>query len=181
MSATLQTAFPASVFERRSPAHLQQCHWADDSTFTDRLIASWRAQYADYLGRDRADALVDALLVRGDLFDHDPALTLVAATPGEGESAEQGVSERIGIGALRPAGDHCLITLLEVVDSCRGGGIGRQLVDAFIACSVPLIVHVSVHRPGIRHFYHGLGFQLHDRMPIDHYGHDLPFDVMFRL
>ncbi len=144
--------------------------WADDRDFLAALEGSWRSQYADYLGAAPADELIDRLLASGDLTDHDPALTLTARIDGL----------PVGIGALRQANDHRLVTLLEVVEPYRHLGIGRQLMQAMLSRPHPIIVHVSVYRPGMLTFYEKLGLRYFDRITVPHYGYELEFDVMFR-
>ncbi|MFK7891343.1 MAG: GNAT family N-acetyltransferase [Granulosicoccus sp.] len=165
--------FPSRVFDRAFPAKLVQRDWTSDKRLLHDLQASWRAQYAEYLGQDEADSLVDRLLACGSLYAHDTRYTLQAT-----------IDDRCaGICSLRPmtdSGELGLITLLEVSENYRHRGVGRQLVRALETVSDSVMAHVSIHRPDVKKFYESLGFHCLERTHIDHYGHQLAFDVVAR-
>jgi len=157
---------------------LAQCHsgaacrtrWPDDAALVAELRASWVQQYADYLGRPEAQRLVASLERSGDVFRHDPSATFVAWAGGR----------RVGVAASRCLGGLSLITLLEVVPTHRGRGIGTRLLRALQGDGAALMAHVSIHRPAVRALYLAAGFAPLRRTVVEHRGHELPFDVLAR-
>lgn len=164
-------SFPSEVFEQATPARIEQGDWRCDAQFLAQLQSSWTTQYQEYLGADRAARLVDQLCSDGELFAHEPTCTLQAL-----------VDDRcVGICSMRPLGTQdqlALITMLEVDETFRQRGIGRQMVHSLeIACD-HLMAHVSIHRPQVMNFYKRLGFHCLERSVVDHYGYSLDFDVV---
>jgi len=167
-----------ALFDMTQPAVIRQEGWVDDSEFTRALIESWTRQYAEYLGDKDAEELVRSLTESKQLFDHDDSLTLLS-TIGD---------KKVGIGALRQigqAGGITLITMLEVLDTYQGQGIGRQLLEALATRKIPaspslLVAHVSIHRPYVKQFYLACGFTALKREFVDHGGYHLEFDVLAR-
>lgn len=155
---------------RSGPAELTQQDWQNDSRFVAALYESWQAQYADYLGEAEASLLMERLQASGDLLQHYEPATVVAKIG----------TELVGLASLRPLKGLSLITMLEVIETARGKGVGRQLVEALGENSDRLLAHVSIHRPEAMAFYVTLGFQQLERTIVDHYGHDLEFDVVAR-
>ena len=83
------------------------------------------------------------------------------------------------------AGGITLITMLEVLDTYQGQGIGGQLLEALATRKInaspsPLVAHVSIHRPCVKQFYLACGFIALKREFVDHGGHCLEFDVLAR-
>lgn len=173
-----ESNFSSSVFKMTQPSVIRQGEWVGDSEFTRVLIESWTRQYAEYLGDKDAEELVRTLTESKQLFDHDDSLTLLS-TIGD---------EKVGIGALRQigqAGGITLITMLEVLDTYQGQGIGGQLLEALATRKInaspsPLVAHVSIHRPCVKQFYLACGFIALKREFVDHGGHCLEFDVLAR-
>lgn len=162
------SGFPDCVFNQTQPAVVVQQDWIVNQDFVEVLHASWIAQYADYLGTDTAEALVKQLITNGEIYQHQPSLTIQATVEGQ----------MVGIAALRPLQGISLVTMLEVIPAHQGQGIGRQLINALSTASDKLLAHVSVHRPAVAAFYTSLGFHQLQRVTLNHYGHDLEFDVM---
>lgn len=163
--------FSSQIFAQTRPACLRQEEWLTDTQFLVELKDSWVQQYSDYIGHEQAMALINQLDRDGSLYEHDPKFTLQAWVE----------DRRVGICALRQLGKHrelALITMLEVGKNHQNLGIGRQMVQALESASEHLMAHVSVHRPHIKVFYEKLGFSTLERSVVDHYGHELLFDVM---
>lgn len=163
--------FSSQVFAQTKPARLFQGDWMSDKVFLDELKRSWILQYAEYIGNDKAVALVDQMHKDGSLYEHNPTLTLQAMID----------EKRVGISALRQLGKNrelALITMLEVSKSQQKKGIGRQMVLALESASDHLMAHVSVHRPHVKLFYERLGFSALQQSVVDHHGNRLLFDVM---
>lgn len=152
------------------PVTLSRGPWRHDERFVASLHASWERQYADYLGRDAARALVRSLARSGALYRHHDPSTLIASLDGR----------LIGVAATRPTGPLALLTLLEVIPAYRGRGIGSRLLNALDSGAAGLVAHVSVHRPRVRALYVAAGFSVLDRTVVDHGGHPLEFDVVAR-
>lgn len=171
-----EPCLPHTAFNVAGPAELSQGSWLHDEGFVAALVDSWTAQYADYIGLDKAMELVERLRLErnddepGELFSHYPPGTVLAKVDGQ----------LVGIAALRALDGVSLVTMLEVVDSHRGLGIGKQLIMALAQQDQPLLAHVSVHRAEVARFYEGMGFKALERTRVDHYGYALEFDVMVR-
>ena len=173
MISEAQAAFHEQVFEQSAPACLKQGSWQHDQAFLRTLHQSWIQQYLEYLGEEAATSLVEQLISDGSLYTHDPALTLQAWVDGQ----------RVGIASLRVLNkdkEIALITMLEVDKRFHHRGIGSQLVQALSSASTHLMAHVSIHRPQVKVFYEKLGFRSLERCMVDHYGHELEFDVVAR-
>lgn len=160
--------FPDSVFRQIEPAVIVQTEWLTDKSFLNVLCASWVSQYADYLGVKAANSLVEQLTANREIYAHHAPLTIQATVGGK----------LVGIAALRALEGISLVTMLEVIPANQGQGIGRQLIKALDAASEKLMTHVSIHRPEVAAFYASMGFHLLERTTLDHYGHQLEFDVM---
>ena len=167
-SSVEKSCFPGSVFKQTEPAVMVQVEWLADEKFVKLLRASWVSQYADYLGVETAESLVEQLTASREIYEHYAPLTLQATVEGE----------MVGIAALRPLEGISLVTMLEVLPANQGQGIGQQLIKALDATSEKLLTHVSIHRPAVAAFYSSLGFHLLERTTLDHYGYQLKFDVM---
>jgi N-acetylglutamate synthase-like GNAT family acetyltransferase len=163
-----ESCFPDSVFNQTEPAVIVQGEWLTDKKFVTLLRSSWESQYADYLGIEAAESLVRQLTANREIYEHYAPLTLQATVDGQ----------MVGIAALRPLEGISLVTMLEVIPANQGQGIGQQLIKALGSASEKLLTHVSIHRPAVAAFYSSLGFHLLDRTTLDHYGHQLEFDVM---
>ena len=163
-----ENVFAAQVFEPINPSTLVQRDWLNDEPFVALLQESWTQQYAEYIGSQAARTLVNTLIDSGEILAHDPSLTLLATNN----------QKNVGIAALRRLSGLSLITMLEVVPACQGKGIGHQLMAALETASDRLMAHVSIHRPAVAHFYASQGFHRLQRTRLDHYGHELEFDVM---
>lgn len=144
--------------------------WTKDAELTSLLRESWRSQYAEYLGVDRAIDLVEQLHQTGKVYEHDVAGTLVAGHN----------DKPVGVAAIRKLPEISLVTLYEVIPDYRGKGVGRQLLEALCTVSGPLVAHVSIHRPWLRAVYEQHGFHCLGTERVDHFGHDLPFQIVAR-
>ena len=144
--------------------------WTQDADLTSLLRESWRSQYAEYLGADKAIDLVEHLHKTGKVYEHDVAGTLVVGHDGR----------PVGVAAIRKLPEISLVTLYEVIPDYQGKGVGHQLLEALCTVSGPLVAHVSIHRPWLvavyeRHGFHALGTER-----VDHFGHHLPFQIVAR-
>ncbi len=169
-SSVEQSCFPDSVFNQTEPAVIVQGEWLADKKFVTLLRTSWESQYADYLGIEVAESLVKQLTDNREIYEHYAPLTLQATVGGQ----------LVGIAALRPLEGISLVTMLEVVPANQRQGIGQQLIKALGTASGKLLTHVSIHRPAVAAFYSSLGFHQLNRTTLDHYGHQLEFDVMVK-
>ena len=145
--------------------------WPRDIEFLEALHESWISQYADYIGEARAQALVEKLLDAGELY------------PGEDQAVQLAMvgTKPVGIAACRSLQGLSLITMLEVLAANRHQGVGGQLVAGLEARTEQhLLAHVSIHRPRVLEFYERQGFRKLPRTHVDHYGHELEFDVMVK-
>lgn len=164
------SVFPDEVFAQPGCVQFKQGDWLGQKEFIDELRRSWVAQYTDYLGADIASKLVQQLIDDGSLFKHDERATLQAWSGGE----------LVGITSLRQLDGLSMITLLEVHSRYQKQGIGRLLLQALETASPRLLAHVSIHRPHLKMFYNRCGYVELQPTVIDHYGHQLAFDVMVR-
>lgn len=151
--------------------HTLATSWPTDTVFLEALHDSWISQYADYIGESRARLLVRQLLDAGELYPND----------------EQGVqlavmdTEPVGVAASRSLQGLTLITLLEVLEGYQHRGVGGLLLAGLEERTEQrLLAHVSIHRPLVVGFYEKQGFRKLSRTRVDHYGHDLEFDVMVK-
>lgn len=145
--------------------------WPRDPAFLDALHASWTDQYAEYIGDAAAKALVAQLLDAGELYPDEQQLVQVATVG----------SELAGVAACRSLEGLSLVTMLEVLDDYRHRGVGSHLLASLQARTEQrLLAHVSIHRPGVLRFYEAQGFRRLPRTGVDHYGHELEFDVLVK-
>ncbi|MBX2880486.1 MAG: GNAT family N-acetyltransferase [Granulosicoccus sp.] len=171
MNCKTTEIFAETVFTQTKPSRLTRGEWTHDRAFVDALCDSWLQQYEEYLGETQAKQLISKLTDNGDLYEHDPNLTLLAWRS----------NRRVGICSLRMlGGEHKLglITQFEVLQCARRLGIGAQLLNAFEGISANLMAHVSIHRPAVKAFYLNQGFHLLQRTSVEHYGYALEFDVV---
>lgn len=160
--------FAKNVFLENSPAQLRQGDWTGDAEFLEILRASWRRQYAEYVGEAAAREHVAQLEQQERLFSHHEPLTIHAW-----------MNERIvGVSALRPLNEIDLITMLEVHPDFRGIGIGVQLLMALRSTGSRVMAHVSIHQPRVLAFYTRNGFHVLRRAHVKHGRHRLEFDVV---
>lgn len=142
--------------------------WTQDALFLSKLRKSWHDQYAEYLGADAATNLLEQLHRTGKIYEHDVPGTLIASDKGT----------PVGIAAIRRLPEISLITLYEVIPDYRGKGVGQQLLEAVCTVSGPLVAHVSIHRPWLISIYERHGFKSLGTEPVDHFGHELIFQVV---
>lgn len=165
MSDDRQAASEAAEVQIRSSV------WPCDASFLEALHASWAGQYADYIGESSAVALVNSLLESGELYPDKEQVIQLATID----------SEPVGIAASRALKGLSLITMLEVLEAYRHRGVGRRLLAGLQARTQQrLLAHVSIHRPGVLRFYESQGFCKLPRTRVDHYGHELEFDVVVK-
>lgn len=162
--------FPPEVFSTAGPAELRHGDWFSDSSFLAALTDSWCRQYADYIGETCAVEYVEQLRKEQRLYDHYQPLTLHAWVEGR----------IVGIGALRPLGKLDLVTMLEVLPTYQGHGIGRQLLQGLSLASERTMAHVSIHQPRVLAFYKQFGFHVLQRTRERHGKYLLEFDVVAR-
>lgn len=151
-------------------AELRQGDWFSDPAFLAALNESWRRQYADYIGEDRATQYVEQLKNEKRLYDHYQPLTLHAWVDGR----------IVGISALRPLGKLDLVTMLEVLPAYQSRGIGQQLIHGLSLASERMMAHVSIHQPRVLSFYKQSGFHVLRRTHEHHGQYLLEFDVVAR-
>lgn len=156
--------------DRPSADRLRICQgdWLADDVFVGALCDSWTSQYQDYIGKAEAASLIHRLHNNGDLYAHDPKLTIVAKID----------KQHVGIAAIRPVTPFALITMLEVLPEYQRSGIGQLLVQVLTSAGKRLVAHVSIHRPVAVAFYRSMRFAQLPRIVVDHYGHKLEFEVM---
>lgn len=171
MSTTsIPTIFNLDSVQTKIPAQLSQRDWVQNDVFVSALRTSWHSQYADYIGTNSADSLIEQVHDSGEIYKHNAQGTLVATIN----------DQLVGIAAVRDMQKLYLVTLLEVVPEHQGKGIASQLLNAICTISKPLLVHVSIHRPWLKPFYEKRGFTSLAPEEINHYGHSLVFDVMVK-
>lgn len=145
--------------------------WPEDEEFLAALRQSWIAQYADYIGTSAAQSLVKQLRDAGELYpsvDQSVQLAMIGGMP-------------VGVAASRSLQGLTLITMLEVLPVYRRHGVGGRLLGGLLENTAQrLLAHVSIHRPQVLGFYENQGFRQLPRTRVDHYGHDLEFDVMVK-
>jgi GNAT superfamily N-acetyltransferase len=159
-----------SALDEVGPAVVSWHGWPEDPVFLCALRQSWTAQYADYLGDLQAAALVDQLIDDDLLYPQQNQTVCLANMDGR----------TVGLAGSRALSGIHLVTMLEVLESHRSLGVGRQLLDCLRKPPDRQLAHVSIHRPGVRSFYERLGFIALERCVVDHYGHALEFDVLVR-
>jgi GNAT superfamily N-acetyltransferase len=162
--------FKLDAVQTEIPAQISQRDWVQDNAFVSALSTSWHSQYADYIGTNAADRLIQQLHASGEIYQHNAHGTLVATLN----------DQLVGIAAVRDVQKLFLITLLEVVPEHQGKGIASQLLNAVCTISKPLLVHVSIHRPWLKPFYEKRGFTALVPKEIQHYGHSMVFDILVK-
>ncbi len=167
---------PSAYFNLESvntdfPAILVDVEWSKNQAFLELLQQSWLSQYSDYMGEKSAASLLAHLHETGKIYDHDAAGTLVASID----------DQLVGVAAIRYIQDVSLVTLFEVIPTFHGKGIGHQLLSALCTIEVPLVAHVSIHRPWLKKFYEKHEFVEIGAEKVDHFGHALTFDVMVKV
>lgn len=155
---------------RAQPFPFIEIDWTQDAELTFLLRESWCSQYTEYLGANKASQLVEHLHSTGKVYEHDAAGTLVAGHDGK----------PVGVAAIRKLPEISLVTLYEVIPDYQGKGVGHQLLEALCTVSGPLVAHVSIHRPWLVAVYQRHGFHCLGTERVDHFGHDLPFQIVAR-
>ena len=156
--------------EEAQPYPFIDIDWTQDAVLTSLLRQSWCSQYAEYIGANKAADLVEHLHNTGKVYEHDPAGTLVAGDGGR----------PVGVAAIRKLPEISLVTLYEVIPEYQRRGVGHQLLESLCTVSGPLVAHVSIHRPSLVAVYERHGFHRLGTEHVDHFGHNLPFQVVAR-
>lgn len=164
------TFFSLDAIDTSNPAQITQSDWKQDKAFLLTLRTSWQSQYADYIGAQAAEALVEQLHTSGEIYEHSAPGTLVATLD----------KQLVGIAAVRDVQKLFLLTLFEVAPEHQGKGIAKQLLTAICTAQKPLLAHASIHRPWLKSFYEKQGFTALAPEAVEHYGHSMMFNVMIR-